>query len=366
MRKLLIIFLSLSLLVGCGPHKDTPTINKTTPMKNSSSKTDQTPRPAASRSVPDEYRKPLLDRFMDVATDEEFFRIFSAVQPVKKVDFPHPDEVFTVSNACAILYGNPVKGPLKIKVFESERQITIDGFPLFVWDGVAPSPGSFHTELSKFVQTYLINHGDVAAQQQAAYEEQFKIIQEKANSIPNYSDEAWEVFIRAELDKMDLPGKWIKVYPTTLFGLYNPCLNRQFPRLRVNYRLDFLEPDYEFRSELHHSWDQIVEKCGRLTIPSESKIAEKRQGKFDDYRRLLSGLFQEQAKTKPQGIIATNYQIKLADDTCELIDAFAKVTAEPAASKRDRFRRLVKEITNPHHDLIDSEAVRVANGILIR
>lgn len=303
---------------------------------------------------------------MDVATDEEFFRIFSAVQPVKKVDFPHPDEVFTVSNACAILYGNPVKGPLKIKVFESEKQITINGFPLFVWDGVTPSPGSFHTELSNFVQTYRRNHGDVAAQQQAAYEEQFKIIQEKANSIPNYSDEAWEAFIRAELDKMDLPGKWIKVYPTTLFGLYNPCPNRQFPRLRVNYRLDFLEPDYEFRSELHHSWDQIVEKCGRLTSPSESEITEERQEEFNHYRKFLPESFQERSKERPQGIIATNFQIKLADDACELIDTYAKVAAEPADSKRDRFRRLVKEITNPHHILLDAEAVRLANGILKR
>lgn len=177
----------------------------------------------------------------------------------EKGRFSALDEVFTVFNACAILYGNPVKGPLKIKVFESERQITINGFPLFVWDGVTPDAGSFFSQLSTFVQTYRINHGDMEAQQQAAYEEQFKTIQENANSIQNYSDEAWEAFIRAELDKMDLPGKWIKVYPTQLFGLYNPCPNRQFPRLRVNYRLDSFETDYEFRSELHHSWDRIVD-----------------------------------------------------------------------------------------------------------
>ena len=101
-----------------------------------------------------------------------------------------------------------------------------------------------------------------------------------------------------------------------------------------------------------------------MTEPSESEIAEKRQEKFNDYRKLLSGLFLERSKERPQGIIATHYQIKLANDACELIDAYAKVAAEPAASKRDRFRRLVKEITNPNHNLIDSEAVRVANGIL--
>ena len=109
MKKLVILFLSIVLLAGCGQHKDTPNINKTAPIKNSVSKADQTPRPAVSPSVAEENRKPLLDRFMDVATNEEFFRIFSAVQPVKKVDFPHSTKYLRSSTPARFCTAIPSK-----------------------------------------------------------------------------------------------------------------------------------------------------------------------------------------------------------------------------------------------------------------
>jgi hypothetical protein len=272
------------------------------------------------------------------ASDEDLTRLVSLAKPPGTMTLENVSERYEVPDACLLIHGHALRGPVEVLIDEPNRQITFNGVPLNLDKSPYPSQTEDVSQAVTALNTAI--HDRLGAlnehPKRAATREFFRRLRDELDQIPNVTVEKWTEHVKAGANRLSPPAT---VSIKNQLGRVGPeCLWTEVPYAVIAYiHSDGTQSSTVLTLSTHPTFAALIRQC---PAPSHAELRAKKLDR--NFHFAVSAVEQAIKLSITLQAVTTSEHFNKFPHACRGLDELDDIVRDATSSSREKRFRIVR------------------------